>query len=143
MRKIINRRFLCIFMVLLTGLSSLVAETKTVDVMFMHDVHSFLDRIAQAKTLINQQKAANPETLVLDAGDFSQGTLYQTVYARQLSLEFLASLVLKQLLLEIMSLTVWIPGLQECWMRPAQAATRFQKCSCAILTGQKTMITQK
>ena len=81
MRKIINGRFLCIFMVLLTGLSSLVAETKTVDVMFMHDVHSFLDRIAQAKTLINQQKAKNPETFVLDAGDFSQGTLYQTVYS--------------------------------------------------------------
>lgn len=81
MKKIFNRKLLCIFVGLITGLSSLAAETKTVDVMFMHDVHSFLDRIAQAKTLINQQKAANPETLVLDAGDFSQGTLYQTVYA--------------------------------------------------------------
>ena len=54
---------------------------KTVDVMFTHDVHSFLDRIAQAKTLINKQKAINPDTLILDAGDFSQGTLYQTVYS--------------------------------------------------------------
>ena len=81
MRKISNRRFLCITMALMTGLSSLAAESKSVDLMFMHDVHSFLDRIAQAKTLINQQKVKNPETLVLDAGDFSQGTLYQTVYA--------------------------------------------------------------
>lgn len=54
---------------------------KSVDVMFTHDVHSFLDRIAQAKTLINKQKAINPDTLILDAGDFSQGTLYQTVYS--------------------------------------------------------------
>lgn len=81
MRKISNRRFLCNFMVLLLGLSPLAAQAKTVDVIFMHDVHSFLDRIAQAKTLINQQKETNPETLILDAGDFSQGTLYQTVYA--------------------------------------------------------------
>lgn len=60
---------------------SIAQEGKTVDVMFTHDVHSFLDRIAQAKTLINRQKALNPETLILDAGDFSQGTLYQTVYS--------------------------------------------------------------
>ena len=81
MKKIFNRRFLCVFILLLTVLTSLTAEAKNVDIMFMHDVHSFLDRIAQAKTLINQQKVKNPETLVLDAGDFSQGTLYQTVYA--------------------------------------------------------------
>ena len=68
-------------MALFLCLSPLAAETKTVDVMFMHDVHSFLDRIAQAKTLINQQKSQKPATLVLDAGDFSQGTLYQTVYS--------------------------------------------------------------
>ena len=68
-------------MALFLCLSPLAAEAKTVDVMFMHDVHSFLDRIAQAKTLINQQKSQNPATLVLDAGDFSQGTLYQTVYS--------------------------------------------------------------
>ena len=68
-------------MVLLLCITPLAAEDKTVDVMFMHDVHSFLDRIAQAKTLINQQKVNKPETLILDAGDFSQGTLYQTVYS--------------------------------------------------------------
>ena len=81
MKKTIKNLF-CIFNVVLFLIPAITAqESKTVDVMFTHDVHSFLDRIAQAKTLINQQKAVNPDTLVLDAGDFSQGTLYQTVYS--------------------------------------------------------------
>ena len=66
---------------LLCGFSVLAQESKSVDIMFTHDVHSFLDRMARASTLVKEQKAKNPETLVLDAGDFSQGTLYQTVFS--------------------------------------------------------------
>ena len=77
----LKRFFLFVGMALVFFCPLMAQETKSVDVMFTHDVHSFLDRIAQAKTLINQQKAVNPETLILDAGDFSQGTLYQTVYS--------------------------------------------------------------
>ena len=32
------------------------------------------------KTLIDEQKEKNPDTLYLDGGDFSMGTLIQTVY---------------------------------------------------------------
>ncbi len=82
MRNLFIRRIISYFIVMSFSLCPLMAqESKTVDVMFTHDVHSFLDRIAQAKTLISRQKALNPETLLLDAGDFSQGTLFQTVYA--------------------------------------------------------------
>ena len=69
-------------------------ETKQVDVLFTHDTHSHLNSFstivdgeqkevggfAKIKTLIDEKKKANPDTLVLDGGDFSMGTLIQTVY---------------------------------------------------------------
>ena len=74
-------------------------ETKTVDVLFVHDTHSHLNAFAtvedgetrvlggfaKLKTLINEQKEANPETLLLDAGDFSMGTLIQVVFEEEAS----------------------------------------------------------
>lgn len=73
------------------------AERKSIDVMFLHDLHSHLENFAvvedgetlnlggmpQMKTVIDAQKAKNPDTLVLDGGDFSMGTLIQTVYANE------------------------------------------------------------
>ena len=70
------------------------AERKSIDVMFLHDLHSHLENFAvvedgetvnlgglpQMKTVIDAQKEKNPDTLVLDGGDFSMGTLIQTVY---------------------------------------------------------------
>lgn len=72
---------------------------KTVDVMFLHDTHSHLNEFAtvengtsrvlggfaKIKTLINAQKEKNPDTLLLDAGDFSMGTLIQVVYEEEAS----------------------------------------------------------
>lgn len=74
-------------------------ENKTVDVMFVHDMHSHLESFAtvedgksqvlggfaRIKTLINEQKEKNPDTLLLDAGDFSMGTLIQAVYEQEAS----------------------------------------------------------
>lgn len=70
---------------------------KSVEVMFLHDTHSHLNEFvtvegtssvtmggfARIKTLINQQKEKNPNTLVLDAGDFSMGTLVQVLYEEE------------------------------------------------------------
>lgn len=70
------------------------AEQKTLDVIFLHDLHSHLENFAvvedgetvhlggmpQMKTIIDAKKEKNPNTLVLDGGDFSMGTLVQTVY---------------------------------------------------------------
>lgn len=72
-------------------------ENKKVDIMFTHDLHSHLNSFttvteqgttevggfARMKTLIDRQKEKNPDTLLLDAGDFSMGTLVQTVYEQQ------------------------------------------------------------
>ena len=70
------------------------ADTKQIDVLFTHDTHSHLDSFstivngeqkevggfAKIKTLINEKKKEDPDKLILDGGDFSMGTLIQTVY---------------------------------------------------------------
>ena len=77
-----------------TTVSAEAEEKKSIDVVFLHDLHSHMENFAsvengetvylggvpQIKTLIDMQKEKNPDTLVLDAGDFSMGTLIQTVY---------------------------------------------------------------
>ena len=77
----------------------LVADeaAQTVDIMFLHDTHSHLNTFntvegtetvsmggfSRIKTIINAQKKENPDTLLLDAGDFSMGTLVQVVYEEE------------------------------------------------------------
>ena len=67
---------------------------KQLEVIFTHDLHSHLNSFstvvdgdskevggfARLKTLIDEHKEQNPDTLILDGGDFSMGTLIQTVY---------------------------------------------------------------
>lgn len=69
-------------------------EGKELNIVFTHDTHSHLESFttianekkqevggfARIKTLIDEQKEKDPDTLVVDAGDFSMGTLVQTVY---------------------------------------------------------------
>lgn len=68
--------------------------TKQVDVLFTHDTHSHLESFSSVengekiewggfagiRTLIAEQLEKNPDTLIVDAGDFSMGTLIQTIY---------------------------------------------------------------
>ncbi len=83
------------------GIQTVSAETadsaKQVDIVFTHDTHSHLNTFttivdeaekevggfARINTLIQEQKAKNPDTLVIDGGDFSMGTLIQTVLRRR------------------------------------------------------------
>ncbi|MBQ6844484.1 MAG: bifunctional metallophosphatase/5'-nucleotidase [Agathobacter sp.] len=101
MRKKIAALGLGLLMLLAVAVPQLDAfadeNKKTVDIMFMHDTHSHLNEFstvendvsvtmggfARIKTLINQQMAENKDTLLLDAGDFSMGTLVQVVYAEE------------------------------------------------------------
>ncbi len=75
-------------------------EQGEVTILFTHDVHSRLDEykvqgakdsgdgqetavaggFARLKTKMDERRAENPATFVFDAGDFSMGTLYQTIY---------------------------------------------------------------
>ena len=88
---------------LFTGIFSInvsaAEDTKKVDIMFLHDTHSHLNEFvtvengqsqtmggfAKIKTLINEQKEKNPDTLLLDAGDFSMGTLIQVIFEEEAS----------------------------------------------------------
>lgn len=83
------------------GTQTVSAETadsaKQVDIVFTHDTHSHLNTFttivdeaekevggfARINTLIQEQKAKNPDTMVIDGGDFSMGTLIQTVFETQ------------------------------------------------------------
>ncbi len=90
--------FLLIITMLLPFVMNIPAEaaekSKQLDVLFTHDTHSHLNSFstivdgeqkevggfAKIKTLIDEKKKENPDTLILDGGDFSMGTLIQTVY---------------------------------------------------------------
>ena len=90
-----------VLLVLLAGscLTFAKSKAKKVDVMFVHDTHSHLNDFAtvedgesqvlggfaKLKTLIQEQKKENPDTLLLDAGDFSMGTLIQVMYEEEAS----------------------------------------------------------
>lgn len=74
-------------------------DTKTVSVVFTHDMHSHMDAdkkekngritesggFARLKTVIDAIKEEQPDSFVLDAGDFSMGTPYQTIFSKEAS----------------------------------------------------------
>lgn len=90
---------LAIFIVSSLGTVNINAETtgKNIDIMFTHDLHSRLNSfftsnngekvevggLARIKTLINEKKNQGSNLLILDGGDFSMGTLIQTVYEEE------------------------------------------------------------
>ncbi|HBA49064.1 MAG TPA: hydroxymyristoyl-ACP dehydratase [Lachnospiraceae bacterium] len=99
MKKKLSHFLLCclLFLALAPSLHPQAASESTgkqVDVLFLHDTHSHLNSFptvengqdvilggfAGIKTLINQAKESNPDALLLDAGDFSMGTLVQTIF---------------------------------------------------------------
>lgn len=73
------------------------APGTAVDIVFTHDTHSHLNTFTtmvdgletelggfeRMNTLIEAQRTQNPDTLVIDGGDFSMGTLIQTVFETQ------------------------------------------------------------
>lgn len=102
MKKYMLKSKLLLFALLLIitfGITSFASSEKKVDVLFVHDTHSHLNEFAtveegksqvlggfsKIKTLINEQKGKNPDTLILDAGDFSMGTLIQAVFEEEAS----------------------------------------------------------
>ncbi len=66
-------------------------STDDVTVLFTHDLHSHLlpsakeeggtfGGYARLMTVINEQKAKDPDAILVDGGDFSMGSLFQTAY---------------------------------------------------------------
>ncbi len=82
---------LLLALVLLLGLAvPAAAESYDATVLFTHDLHSHLlpfpaeggevGGYARLMTLIRQQKEKYPNAILIDGGDFSMGSLFQTAY---------------------------------------------------------------
>lgn len=86
--------------VVITPAAPLFAGSEdTVDIAFIHDLHSYLDGyyeksddktqevggVARIKTILDGLRAEDPDIFTFDGGDFSMGTLYQTIYTTQAS----------------------------------------------------------
>jgi len=102
MKKILkwgNVVFLLVALCILMPLLVQAKETKEVEVVFTHDLHSHLESFTaqyngemvemggfpRMKTILDEKREKNPDLLVVDGGDFSMGTLYQTIYEEQAS----------------------------------------------------------
>lgn len=93
--KILRKIFAVLMCVLLLGtmLLPLKAEdTKHATILFTHDLHSHLlpaededggeyGGYARLMSVINEQKAKYPDAILVDGGDFSMGSLFQTAFA--------------------------------------------------------------
>lgn len=64
---------------------------KTVSIIYTGDMHSHLDSVnsmggsARLKTIINKIKDKYPQSFLLDAGDFSMGTAFQSIFTTEAS----------------------------------------------------------
>lgn len=95
MKKFYIINLVCLGLVLLFSGPALGADSFTV--LFTHDVHSHLTAdvsnfngvpeetggFAKLKTAIDGEKLKYPQALLVDAGDFSMGTLFQTIYTTE------------------------------------------------------------
>ena len=100
MRKLVVKGIVFIVFVFLAchiEIGTWAKDEKKVDILFLHDTHSHLNEFvtmedgssqvlggfAKINTLITKEKETKPHMLLVDAGDFSMGTLIQTVYEKE------------------------------------------------------------
>ena len=90
-RKITSWILLLVLLVSMVLPAAAAENRGNVTILFTHDLHSHLlpsDDVeggeyggyARLMTVINQQKALYPNAILVDAGDFSMGSLFQTAY---------------------------------------------------------------
>ncbi len=97
----ISKGILSIVLVLILLIASYLSQTfastsgKNLTILFTHDLHDHLipnktekDNVivqtggySRMKTAIDQQKKEKPNTILVDAGDYSMGDLFQSIYA--------------------------------------------------------------
>ena len=94
--KIILKRMICLLVLLSLAVPMVLPvcaeETQQATILFTHDLHSHLlpavdedggeyGGYARLMTVIRQQKEKYPDAILVDGGDFSMGSLFQTAYA--------------------------------------------------------------
>ena len=93
-----TKRFLSVILVLVTLLSLCIIPSTAegaedeITILFTHDLHSHLlpaanetgggeyGGYARLMTVIKEQKAIDPDAILVDGGDFAMGSLFQTAY---------------------------------------------------------------
>ena len=97
MKKISSLFLLCLALLLITSSVQANSQGKQVEIIFTHDLHSYLEEYAtflngeiekvgglpRLQTIIAEKRAKSENVLVVDAGDFSMGTLYHTLFTTQ------------------------------------------------------------
>ncbi len=85
---------LALIIIVLLGIPFLAAAEQSLTILFTHDLHDHLlpyevlidgkittvGGYARLLEQINREKEWDPELLLLDGGDFSMGTLFQTIF---------------------------------------------------------------
>lgn len=94
MKNKIRRGILLGMLLVMLCISARAEGTGTqAKILFTHDLHSHLDEyviagesvggLPRLKTLVEERRAQQEATILVDGGDFSMGTLYQTIYETQ------------------------------------------------------------
>lgn len=88
---------LALIIIVLLGIPFLAAAEQSLTILFTHDLHDHLlpyevlidgkittvGGYARLLEQINREKGRDPELLLLDGGDFSMGTLFQTIFSAE------------------------------------------------------------
>lgn len=90
MKKIWTKILICCMVLMAVVPSAVMADTgitgkQTISIVFSHDMHSHLEKFPKIRTVVKEKKKQDKATFVLDAGDFSMGTPYQTIFTSQAS----------------------------------------------------------
>ena len=88
MKKILAKALVLCMTLMMIVPSTALADTvgnDAISIVFSHDMHSHLEKFAKIKTVIDGKKKENAQTFVFDAGDFSMGTPFQTIFKQEAS----------------------------------------------------------
>ena len=64
-------------------------KTFNLSIMHTNDTHAQLDNVAKRVTAVKEFRKANPQALLVDAGDVFSGTLYFNEFKGQADVEFM------------------------------------------------------
>lgn len=90
-KKTISMMLCLMLLIMMTAVGTANAESKEITVLFTHDLHSHLlpamnedgsqyGGYARLMTKIKEQKAIDPNAILVDGGDFAMGSLFQTAF---------------------------------------------------------------
>ena len=90
-KKAISAALCLMLLVVMAAAGTAQAEEQEITILFTHDLHSHLlpamnedgteyGGYARLMTKIREQKAIDPDAILVDGGDFAMGSLFQTAY---------------------------------------------------------------